>query len=162
VARWVPTLAEAKRLKGHRTSALLRAIIELAWARLELARATPHKILDDGLFLHMGPTTADPVFAARVGWAVRVVAQRIPWRSDCMVQARAAQRWLRRFGLTTELVIGVRKQGSALVAHAWLKHGDMIVTGGEITEYAALTTPEVRRALEVNKPPPPITAPPST
>jgi hypothetical protein len=67
------------------------------------------------------------------------MAARVPWRSDCLVQATAAQRWLDRHQIPTQLHIGVRKDHAAgFEAHAWLCHGALIVTGGDISGFVPL------------------------
>lgn len=73
----------------------------------------------------------------RVAFAIPRVARRVPWRADCLVQALAAQSWLRRRGIATTLVFGARKPTAAdFEAHAWLKVGDRIVIGGEVSGYS--------------------------
>jgi hypothetical protein len=79
----------------------------------------------------------------RVSWAIGVAGCRVPWRSDCLVKARAAQRWLAREGIPTEMFIGVRKDRGAFEAHAWLRHEGKTVTGGDFSGYAPLVTPDL-------------------
>ena len=75
----------------------------------------------------------------RVAIAIPRAASRVPWRSDCLVQALAAERWLAGKGVHTVLCIGARKDEQfRFHAHAWLKAGDTIVTGGDIGAYAPL------------------------
>lgn len=73
----------------------------------------------------------DQVHVARLGWAIAAAARRVPWRSDCLLQAMAADRWLRRLGAAPELTIGVeRTTTGGLDAHAWLRCNGVAVTGG--------------------------------
>lgn len=88
------------------------------------------------------PPAAAEALANRVAWAIPRAAARLPWRADCWVQAMAAQAWLARAGVATEVVIGVRQDRGGFEAHAWLRRGDRIVTGGEVGGYAPLVTPE--------------------
>ena len=75
----------------------------------------------------------------RVAFAIPRVGTRLPWRADCLVQALAAQRWLRRHGVATQLIIGARKPTpTEFEAHAWLKVGERVVTGGDIGGYVPL------------------------
>jgi hypothetical protein len=70
------------------------------------------------------------------------MGHRVPWRADCLVQAMAAQHWLRRHGLESRIAIGVRERGEGpFEAHAWLMCGDIAVTGGDIREYVPLQMP---------------------
>ncbi|EME71274.1 hypothetical protein H261_03728 [Paramagnetospirillum caucaseum] len=63
-----------------------------------------------------------------VGKAVRAMAARTPWKSTCLVQAITGAIMLRRRGIPASLLLGVAKE-SGLIAHAWLKSGDVFVTG---------------------------------
>jgi len=68
-----------------------------------------------------------------------------PWpdgmdADSVVVQATAAQRWLDCHHIQTKLHIGVRKDRPAgFEAHAWLCHGALIVTGGDISGFVPLT-----------------------
>jgi len=80
----------------------------------------------------------------QVGWAVRAVARRTPWKSNCLVQAVAAKIMLRRRGIPSTVYLGVAKDpGKDLSAHAWLRSGDVILTGkrnsGEFTVLSVFT-----------------------
>ena len=69
--------------------------------------------------------------AREVGWAVGAVARRIPWDGRCLAQALAATGMLRRRGLEGTVSFGVSKGESAeFDAHAWLRMGSCMVTGG--------------------------------
>lgn len=77
-------------------------------------------------------------FIERVSYAVSAMGLRVPWRSDCLVQALAARRWLARASISSDVCIGVRKNEEGFQAHAWLKVGERIVTGGDTSSYAEL------------------------
>ena len=78
----------------------------------------------------------------RVSWAVTLAARYVPWRSDCLIQVMAADRWLRRHGLCADFHLGVAKDAKGgLKAHAWLRHGGFTVTGGRYDEFAPLIEP---------------------
>jgi hypothetical protein len=78
----------------------------------------------------------------RVAFAIPRVAAHVPWRADCFVQALAAQAWLRRFSVPSEILIGARQDPRyGLEAHAWLRSADIIVVGGDIRSYARFVTP---------------------
>ena len=74
----------------------------------------------------------------RVAYAVPIMGLRVPWRSDCVVQALAARRWLARGAVGSDVHIGVRNDEHGFQAHAWLQVGERIVTGGDISTYAEL------------------------
>jgi hypothetical protein len=97
------------------------------------------------------PTTAtveEICTAHEVGWAVRVVAQRVPWDGRCLAQALAASGMLRRRGLEGTVSFGASQGGSdGFDAHAWLRLGSCIVTGGPGHErFNAFTTFARRRS----------------
>lgn len=70
-----------------------------------------------------------------VRWAVHGVAARTPWTSNCLPQALAAKYMLARRGLLSTLYVGAAFSGrDALKAHAWLRCGDVPVTGGRNNE----------------------------
>jgi Transglutaminase-like superfamily len=112
------------------------AVKELFIARIRYATQTVGKILhelqDERLSCddEMGVLTC-AVDVGRLSWAIGTAAARVPWRSDCLLQVMAADRWLRRSRLRPDFFLGVAKCSSgALKAHAWLRLGNFEVTGG--------------------------------
>ena len=74
---------------------------------------------------------ATPAQAELISWAIASASARVPWRSDCLLQAMAASMWLDRTRTGYKLNIGVRKNAEEqLEAHAWLTSGDNTITGG--------------------------------
>lgn len=60
-----------------------------------------------------------------------------------MIQAIAAQNWLAAKGLPSEIRIGVeRPEATGFGAHAWLVHGEDVVTGGDVARYVVLLSSE--------------------
>lgn len=72
----------------------------------------------------------------RISWVVSTISKYTPWESKCLVQAMTAQKMLRRRCLYSTLYLGVGKndEGNNLQAHAWLRSGSIIVTGGQNME----------------------------
>ena len=81
----------------------------------------------------------DTKTVSRIAYVIPRLSDRLPWRSDCLIQAIAGQNWLTAKGADSEIQIGVEnpKDGD-FGAHAWLVHNDTIVTGGDIARYALL------------------------
>jgi hypothetical protein len=81
-----------------------------------------------------GAATEEEVrIAEEIGWAVGVVARRVPWDGRCLAQALAATGMLRRRGLEGTVSFGAGREESSeseFSAHAWLQVGSCIVTGG--------------------------------
>ena len=73
--------------------------------------------------------------AAHIGRIVEAAAAHAPWRSDCYPQALTARTFLAARKIPHTVSFGVRRDGGALVAHAWVHAGDVTVTGGNEREY---------------------------
>ncbi|MFX4263225.1 lasso peptide biosynthesis B2 protein [Pelotomaculum propionicicum] len=74
--------------------------------------------------------------ARRVGLAVETVSRHSPWESKCLVQAIAGKILLRRRGIGSTLYLGVdRDDAKILIAHAWLRCGGLVLTGGQGREH---------------------------
>ena len=123
---------------------LARAVLELAiaryrlesWFSRELPRAAHEVFVAPAALPVIGRKLA---LVRRVAVAIPAMGARVPWRSDCIVHARAAQRWLARHGIASSLRIGVNKTaGQRFAAHAWLLVGAELVTGGDIASFAPL------------------------
>lgn len=125
--------------------------LDLAVASIELGVARVRIVTSDRAALVRPANTASPVTnevdtrVERVGVAIARASHRLPWRADCLVQAIAARRWLRRLGVETSLCIGVPDgvQGP-FEAHAWLMHGERVITGGNISSYIPMLNSTTR------------------
>lgn len=118
-----------RRLDAATALDLLRATWELALARWRLASFDPSALTarDDG---HLAECEIN-----RIAFAIGAMGARVPWRSDCLVQALAAQHWLASRGVGSTLHLGVKASGAPIDAHAWLKIGDRVIIGGEVADY---------------------------
>jgi hypothetical protein len=71
-------------------------------------------------------------------WALETLGRYSPFLRQCLAQAIAGRWMLKRRGVASSLVLGLRKGGpKALLAHAWLCTGSTIVVGGE--KYSGFT-----------------------
>ena len=62
------------------------------------------------------------------------------WKDSCLIRALTAKKLLNRMGEKCTLYMGVRKAaGKPMEAHAWLRCGKLIVTGGEIKDAYTVT-----------------------
>ena len=147
-SRLVNNLNRAAGLSREDWRFLAIAVKELALARLRHA-ATAIDVIFDELQLRPTDNAQDggakplgPAELRRLSWAIAAAATRVPWRSDCLLQAMAAQRWLRRRHSGADFFVGVQKdpQG-ALSAHAWLQRGDLTITGGAHEEFHVVLGP---------------------
>jgi hypothetical protein len=128
-------LARALGLRRRDWRDLAIATFELGLARVRIATSDRAVLLQPSTMAGTASSGADER-VERVRLAVARASHRLPWRADCLVQALAARRWLRRLGVDTSLCIGVPdgKRGQ-FEAHAWLTHGDKVITGGDISSY---------------------------
>lgn len=116
----------------------------MLWARLMLDRVKPGDIqrlnheaqIEAG---RLGNGQVHPEAIARIGFIIALLGRRLPWRSDCLVQALAAQSWLADLGVASEIRVGVEvPQQGGFAAHAWLVSGGQIITGGNVEPYAVM------------------------
>ncbi|MDJ0978359.1 MAG: lasso peptide biosynthesis B2 protein [Erythrobacter sp.] len=70
--------------------------------------------------------------ARRIGRLIEQIAQRTPWRSNCLAQALVAAVILRALGIRYVVHFGVSNSVGSLAsieAHSWVMAGDYPVTG---------------------------------
>ncbi len=120
------------KLDGADRWLLLRAAAWILIARIMLV-VIPFNRLAARLSAQRGSinTEPDPDVLQRIGFAVRVAANNVPWRSDCFLQTIAARVLLKRFGYASTIHFGIDRVGEdGLEGHAWLTCGETVVTGG--------------------------------
>src|SRR4029453_4337463 len=111
--------------RSNRPSALTKALslgprewIDLAVASLALGVARLRIAFNRGRFFPLNaaiiPGGKDGVdHVGRVGVAIVRASSRVPWRSDCLVQALAARSWLDRLGGGQFFLLGVPGEARA-------------------------------------------------
>ncbi|MGB1249838.1 MAG: lasso peptide biosynthesis B2 protein [Candidatus Promineifilaceae bacterium] len=86
------------------------------------------------------PAAPQQQIASRVMAMIDMVSPRTPWNSNCLAQAITGKLMLRSRGVPSTLYMGLRNEAAELKAHAWLRAGDMFVTGGVIaSQYKVVT-----------------------
>ncbi|MGB3797805.1 MAG: lasso peptide biosynthesis B2 protein [Alteraurantiacibacter sp.] len=133
--------------KPHCSSASLLllcagAVLPLANARISLARFRTRDLAQrnqdaKGRGLPLDHSALQDMQSAQdIAWIVPRVARRMPFRSDCLVQAMAAQVLLLDRGIFSEIVIGVEGgPDKPFASHAWLVCADLVVVGGDIAQF---------------------------
>ena len=116
-----------------------RALVELVRARITFAsleaKAIPQRN-SRALETALDNAVADQAILSRIAYVVPRLSDRLPWRSDCLIQAIAAQNWLSAIGVYSEIQIGVENpKDGEFGAHAWLICGESVITGGDISKY---------------------------
>ena len=128
----------------------LRAAAALGIARIELRWIKPQDVLSRNRQIasragNRGGTPLRPAEIARhcddAAFFINRMSARVPWRSDCLVQALAGQRWLIGNGIASEIEVGTAKRpDGSFESHAWLRQQDRVVLGGDVTGYWPLLT----------------------
>ncbi len=136
-------LLQLIRLTAPERALLLEAVAALTVSGL-LLRMLRFSRVASRLGRHMaeGPAAEDRVttgMALRIRWAVETASRHLPWKPVCLPQAVAAQWMLRRRGIASTLYLGVNPAAS-YDAHAWVRAGTVIVTGGPRQEAFAVVS----------------------
>ena len=145
-----PFVKRGARWRGYAALLLAssRAALELAFARVALADLKIARIEERnrGARRAGGRSAGERQRVDEVGFVTPRIAGRMPFRSDCLVQALAAQHWLLKEGIPSTIVLGVERPiDGDFGAHAWLLHGDRVVTGGEIQRYSPILQDDAAR-----------------
>jgi len=139
---WFRSLHSVPAKWRHRNKTERRLLVEafllLGVARLALL-ILPFKCLAITFGRHMKETgteinSSDICCARMIGQAVCAAANYTPWKSVCLPQAVTAQWMLKRRHIAGTLYLGVAKneeKPAKLSAHAWLRCGNLILTGRE-------------------------------
>lgn len=132
----------ALRLDRRARGEALRALGWLLIVRALLATvpySAVRRILDRFTRPRRSHTPIDPPALAR---AVERAARVLP-RSRCLARGLTAEYLLRSNGWSAELTLGVAVgEAGQLRAHAWVRSGDLLVTGGDgIERFAPLAPP---------------------
>ena len=117
---------------------LLEAFVWLGMMRMAVLLVSFQRIAN---YMRLTRKEATPAFpaplqtrvASGIGWAVQAAAARTPWESACLTQALVGMVMLQRRGIPGILYLGVAKNLDTTInmaAHAWLKCGGDIITGG--------------------------------
>jgi hypothetical protein len=78
-----------------------------------------------------GEIAASSEAGRRIGAAVRDVTRHAPSLGNCLAQAMAGHAMLRRRRVASTLYLGLAIHNGRLTAHAYLRSGCHLVTGGE-------------------------------
>ena len=131
MANWKDNLEKFSALSGADQWLFVRAAFWLLIARIRLA-VVPFRKLSTRLSGEQQAEAQmpDPDLLQRIGRAVAVAANHVPWRSDCFPQTIAGRSILKRYGIASTIHFGVERIGEKdLAGHAWLTCGETVVTG---------------------------------
>lgn len=124
------------RLPWAKRVALIEAAVSLACARLVIV-LVPFRHVAALLGTPQLESSARPSTGEETGrinqvrWSITVAARHVPWEAVCLPQAMAGKWMLKRRGVISTLYLGVKRSEARMQAHAWLRAGETIVTGGQ-------------------------------
>ncbi len=75
-------------------------------------------------------------YAFLIGLRVSRICDNTYWESKCLIKALTAQRLLVEKKIASTLYLGVTYEKNILEAHAWLRCGELYITGGNGKGYA--------------------------
>lgn len=76
-----------------------------------------------------------------IKWVLQAVKRKLPLVTNCWSLGAAGMILLKKRGIPSELYLGVLKLPSGeMKAHAWLKQGDLVVSGGKNHRMYAVVT----------------------
>ncbi len=76
--------------------------------------------------------------ARKIAYHVNRISDHTPWESKCLVRALTAQRLLTKKKISSTLYLGVKKENSGMIAHAWIRTGSYYAAGGDGSGYAVV------------------------
>ncbi len=76
--------------------------------------------------------------AKLVGFHVNRVTEHLPLKRKCFVRALTARKILMKRGINSTLYMGVALEDGKMTAHAWLRCGQLFVTGGTGKGYSTV------------------------
>ena len=129
---------EEKRLflEAYFSLGIMRFAISLASFKFLTRALEPYREENSSLLNHLARNTV-----AKISQAIHRAAIYTPWESSCLIQALTAQKMLQKRGIPGAFYLGVAKDDGKLLAHAWSRCGNQIVTGGEgHNEFRVLST----------------------
>lgn len=126
----LPADARRRRFEAARDTAVAALLVAVAPSRWVVGRLGDHR--------GESPTeTGDEAaeVAGQVAEAVHSAAYHVPGKNACLVRAIVAAKMLSRRRLPWTLYLGMaRSADEGLQAHAWVRCGEVVVTGGEEAE----------------------------
>ncbi len=118
---------------------LAEALAALALASLAIALLPFRRVAAAASAPGRGPLRADPETVRRTRSAVTGWSRRVPWRAVCFQKGLAVHWMLRRRGIPSVLLYGVRHDVDGLAAHVWVDvDGETVIGGEEAPNFACL------------------------
>ena len=139
-----PNLVTFRALSGREQKVLLASLVLLPmfWLGLRMAGLQRFQAWLNGSPVG-GSNSISHSEAAALGVAVNRAASRVLGPSCCLTRSLMLWWWLRRYGMESDLRIGVRFEGGELRAHAWVALGGIPINDRPevVAQYAAFDQP---------------------
>ena len=118
---------------------LAEALAALALASLAIAILPFRRVAAFASPRGRGPTRTDAETVRRARSALIGWSRRVPWRAVCFQKGLALHWMLRRRGIGSVLLYGVRNDADKLSAHVWIDvDGETVIGGEEAPTFACL------------------------
>ncbi len=114
---------------------LVEAYFYLGWARI--LKGLPFSKIASSLGVQMHETSnlqsrANLKVSKNVAFAIEIMSRYTFWESKCLVRAIAGMKMLERRSIESTLYLGTARDDTGeMIAHAWLRSGDVYVSGYE-------------------------------
>ena len=118
---------------------LAEALAVLALASLAIALLPFRRVAAAASVRGRRETRRDALMVRRVRGAIRGWSSRVPWKTVCFQRGLAMHWMLRRRGIRSVLLYGVRHEKDGLGAHVWVDvDGETAIGGEEAPDFACL------------------------
>jgi hypothetical protein len=118
---------------------LAEALAALALASLAIALLPFRRVAAIASAPGRGPARTDGETVRRARSALIGWSRRVPWRAVCFQRGLALHWMLRRRGIRSVLLYGVRQDGDGIAAHVWIDvDGETVIGGEEAPAFACL------------------------
>ncbi len=85
------------------------------------------------------PSPSDEGLSHSIARSIALASTRTPWRSECYPQALTARLQLMAAGIPHTVTFGLKRgDDGELRAHAWVRAGDVCVSGGEGNDFTVV------------------------
>jgi hypothetical protein len=118
---------------------LAEALAALSLASLAIAFLPFRRVAAAASVRGHRETRNDGEMVRRVRGAIKGWSRRVPWKSVCFQRGLAMHWMLRRRGIRSVLLYGVRQEKDGLGAHVWVDvDGETVIGGEEAPDFACL------------------------
>jgi hypothetical protein len=109
-----------------------------------------------GFYMKETSFSVNPEEARKIRQIARAIAlmhRHTPWQTHCLARAFAGMNMLNRRNIESTLYLGTGKdENGKMIAHAWLRSGDIYVTGADVMDqFTVVATYAKMRKIQVEE-----------